>query len=85
MDAGHRTFWVVLSLAALGGALFACFITWVWSDVFGVPTWFFALALIGVPPTSVALAQSIGGRGHPGRWLGASAVVYVVWCAAAYA
>jgi hypothetical protein len=87
VDREHKVFWVLLSLGALGGALLACFITFVWWSVLGDGggTWFLALALIGVPPTFVALAQSIDGRGRPVMWLGASAVVYAVWYVIAYA
>ena len=85
VTAEHRAFWVLLSLAAMGGALFACFVTFVWAQIgdagvdSGGPGWLLVLALLGVPPTFVALALSIDGRGHPWRWLGASGGLYVVW------
>jgi hypothetical protein len=79
MDAEHRVFWTLISLASIGGALFACFVSLVWHSVLGAEIWFIVIALAGVPPTFVALAGSIDGRGHPLRWLSASATVYVVW------
>jgi hypothetical protein len=88
----NRVFWVLISLLALGGALFVCFIAFFFYGFQGdtgdgdrtAELLLLVLALGGLVPVFAMLIQSIDGKGHPARWLAAAAAIYAVWYVAIY-
>jgi hypothetical protein len=87
-----KTFWVLMSLLALGGALFACFLAFFVFSFQGdtgdgdrlAEGVLLALALAGLVPVFGMLIQSIDGKGHPARWLAGAVCIYAVWYLAIY-
>jgi hypothetical protein len=76
-----RTVWIVISLIALGSALFACFVGFVWSNLGGGDETALMLIwpLVGLIPAFGLLIRSIDGTGRPARWLVATLVLYGAW------
>ncbi len=85
-------FWVLISLFALGGALFACFLGFFFYTFQGdtddgersEEMLFLLVALAGLVPVFGLLIKSIAGKGHPARWLAAAVLIYAAWFVAGF-
>jgi hypothetical protein len=70
-----KVFWVLISLLALGGALFACFLGFFFYTFQGdtydgdrsAELLLLVVALAGLVPVFGLLIKSIDGQGHPAR------------------